>query len=283
MPETELKPEVLQAIRASEAFLPDIGKGTGYRPDPLDTRDFRARATLAALPAPPPRASLREHVPPRRDQGLQGSCTGFAITGAVETIRRRDSHFETRYSPQAAYNWARMAIGELNRDEGAYIRSTAQDAQRIGVCRESDFPYYEIEDKMFVPPPPDAYESARSFRIGPYRRCESLDDVRRAIANGFPVVLGFLCYSNLYQARDTGRVPLPSGSVQGGHAVFGAEYDDASRYVSCPNSWGKRWGDAGWLHIPYAFWERGAVSDAWAIEAEAAETQFPHRGAPVTA
>ena len=281
MPDIDFKPEVLRAIEASEAFLPDIGKGTGYKPDPVDERDFRASAVLAALPAPPPRASIREHVPPRRDQMTQGACTGFAITGVGETLLRKATAWETRYSPQAAYNWARMEIGELDRDEGAYIRHSAMTAQKIGLCREGDFPYYEIEDKMHVPPPPIAYESARSFRIGPYRRCVTLDDVRRAIAAGHPVVLGFLCFSNLYQAAETGRVPPASGAVQGAHAVFGAEYDDPSRFVSCPNSWGKKWGDRGWLHLPYSFFEQGHCSDMWAIEGEAVETQFPRRGAPV--
>lgn len=275
---TKLKADVLRAIEASEAFIPEIGKGTGYRPDPDDPRDFRARSALAAV-APPAKASLREHVPPRRDQMIQGACTGFAFTGAVETLVRSVSHWETRYSPQFTYNLARMAISEIDRDEGAYIRDAVKSGQQVGLARESDFPYYEIEDIQFAAPPPKAYESARSYRIGPYRRCLNLDDVRRAVAAGFPVVLGFLCYSNLHQAASTGRVPPPSGSVQGGHAVFAAEYDDASRYVSCPNSWGKVWGDRGWLHLPYSFFEGGHVSDMWAVEGEAAETQYPNRAA----
>lgn len=274
----ELTDAVIETIRASEAFLPRIGKGTGYLPDPVDKRDFRASTFLAGV-QPPAKASLREHVPPRRDQMTQGACTGFAVAGAIETWRRATSHWDTRYSPQWLYNLGRMGMTppELHVDNGCYIREVMRAAQHHGVARESDFPYYEIEDIQFVPPPPKAYESARSFKLGPYRRCETVEDVRRAIAEGLPVALGFLCYANLWQAASTGRVPMPSGSLQGAHAVFAAEYDDASRYVSCPNSWGKKWGDNGWLHIPYAFFERRLVSDMWAVEGEAQETQFPNR------
>lgn len=272
----DLSNDAVEAINQSAAFLPSVGRGSGWRPQPEDPRDFRLKTVMGA-PVPPARATLREHVPPVRDQGMQGSCTGFATANAVGTLVRRSSFWDTIYSPQWFYNRARQAIGELHLDRGAYIRDTVKTANKEGAAREGDFPYYEIQDIQTVPPPPEAVDSARSFRLGGYYACATLNDVKRAIAAGYPVVLGFLCYSNLYQAWNTGVVPMPSGSVEGGHAVMAAEYDDARRMVSGPNSWGRAWGDDGWFHLPYAFWDRGLVHDVWALIGEDPSTQYPHR------
>lgn len=267
---------VVAAVEGSEAFLPELGKGTGWRPEPEDERDWRAKSLFGNTP-PPPRASLREHVPPVRDQLTQGACTGFATANGIGTLVRKAGHWETLYSPQFIYNLAREAIGELAYDNGAYIRDAVGAARKVGAARESDFPYYEIQDIQHAPVPPKALESARSFKLGAHYRCMTLNDVKRAISRGYPVVFGFLCYSNLWQANSTGRIPEPSGSVQGGHAVLAAAYDDATRYVSGPNSWGKTWGDAGWFHLPYSFFETGRCSDMWALVDEAPETQYPRR------
>ncbi len=280
-----LHPDELRAITASDAFLPELGRGTGWRPDPADSRDLRMKASApgavsaATLPA---KASLRPHVPPVRDQGAQGACTGFGTAYGAGTLARRDSAFETVYSPQFVYNLARATIGELHLDEGAYIRDAVRAANKVGCARESDFPYYELQDIQHAPPTPQAMESARSWRLGEYRRCETLNDVRRALAAGQPVVFGFVCYQNLYApgVANTGLIPEPGGAAIGGHAMMAAEYDDASRTVSGPNSWGRAWGGDGWFHLPYSYFESGKTNDMWAMTGEAAETSYPRRGAP---
>lgn len=272
--------QTISVIEHSDAFLPEIGKGTGWRPEPEDARDFRAKSLLGTA-LPPPRASLREFVPPVRDQGQHGSCVGFATAAGIGTLARKpaETQWETIYSPAWFYNLAREAIGELAYDDGCYIRDGVGAARRVGAAREGDFPYYETQDILYAPPPAKAFESAKSFKLGAHYRCNTLNDVKRAIAAGYPVVFGFLCYSNLWQANTTGRIPEPSGSLTGGHAVLGAAYDDATRYVSGPNSWGKRWGDQGWFHLPYSYFETGRCSDMWALVNEAPETQYPKRAA----
>jgi C1A family cysteine protease len=272
-----LSAEALEAIEESEAWIDEIGKGTGWKPEPEDERDFKAKSLLGST-APPPRASLRQHTPPVRDQRDAGSCVGFAVAAGIGTLARKpaDTHWETIYSPLHIYNLARMAIGELHLDEGCYIRHGVGAARKAGVAREADFPYYELTERLHIPPTPKALESAKSFRLGSHYRCSTLNDVKRAIAQGYPVVFGFLVYSNIGQAASSGLVPEPSGSILGGHAVLAAAYDDANRRISALNSWGP-WGDKGWIHLPYSFFETGRTSDMWALVDEAPETQYPRK------
>lgn len=264
-------------IAQSDALIPGKGIGTGWRPEPASEKDFKLKALLGS-DAPPAKAGIaRSHVPPVRDQGTQGACTGFGTANAVGTLLRKATSYATIYSPQFIYNLARTAIGELHLDGGAYIRDAVGAVRKIGAAKERDFPYYELQDVQFVPPPSRAFESARAWRLGAHYRCETLNDMKRAIASGYPVVYGFLCYANLGQAEETGVIPEPAGSMTGGHCVIATEYDDATRLLSGPNSWGRAWGRgqgaaAGWIHLPYSFSETGKLNDAWALVDEAPET-----------
>ncbi len=61
----------------------------------------------------------------------------------------------------------------------------------------------------------------------PTIRTNNLQDVRSALAAGYLLVIGFLCYSNLGTATvwSTGIVPAPSGYVTGGHAIMLCGYE----------------------------------------------------------
>lgn len=275
-----LNDRILKAIEESEAWIPEIGKGTGWRPEEDDSRDFRLKSLLGSTLPPPMSKLLVPHVPPVRDQYTQGACTGGATANGVGTLVRKNSAWDTIYSMQFPYNLARLAINELHLDEGAYLRDAVGSVRKIGIARESDFPYYNLQDIQFDPPPVKAIESARSWRLGAHYRCATLNDVKRALASGYPVVFGFVCHSNMNTADvwRTGLIPLPGGSVTGGHAVMAASYDDASRVVRGPNTWSRWWGDKGWYGLPYAFFERGLVSDAWALVDESPDTKFPLKG-----
>jgi len=86
----KLSADALLAIEESHAYLEEVGHGTGYRPDPVDPRDFKAKTVLGTS-APPSKASIREFVPPVRDQMNAGSCVGFATASAIGTIARKET------------------------------------------------------------------------------------------------------------------------------------------------------------------------------------------------
>ncbi len=48
-------------------------------------------------------------------------------------------------------------------------------------------------------------------------------------------------------------MPGRNEQVLGGHCIVGVAYDDAAQLVTCDNSWGTRWGQAGRFQIPYGY------------------------------
>ncbi len=262
------------------ADIPSVGKGGGWRPQQADSRDFKFSALNSAVVTTPPPTTEISTKSEIRDQGGQGACVGFAIAGAVELIARKTLKWETTYSPQFIYNNARELIGELGMDAGSYIRDGIKVVNKVGAARESDFMYYEIANIQTKRPPEKAFESAKSFRVGEYYAVNNLTELKLAIANGHPVVGGFLCFSNLnsYSTYQNGVVLQPSGQIEGGHAVCFVGYNDQTGLVKFRNSWSKAWGDDGYGYLPYSFWANGYVDDVWAITAESETTAYPRSG-----
>lgn len=271
----------LQQVRLSSSapILRDIGKASGWVPEPSDHRDWPlSKMTSVMSTYSPDSASLnRQNLSPVRDQMTVGSCTGMAVAAAVEYLRRKptEDFWETLYSPLFPYWFARKAIGMTDVDSGAYIRDAVKSVAHHGIARESDWKYYQPTKRLKVRPSDRAIKSAASWKLGAYYRCSGLSDVKQAIAADFPVVGGFLCFSNLGAAStwDTGIVLPPSGSIQGGHAVLFVGYDDNRRLVTFENSWGEDWGEKGYGYLPYQFFEKGLTSDLWVLESECPTTR----------
>jgi len=100
-------------------------------------------------------------------------------------------------------------------------------------------------------------QNAMNYKIAAYHRVVSLVDLKTALADGYPVVLGIMVCESFEssQVEATGIVPLPKRGEQclGGHAVLAVGFtDDAKRtgtgMVICRNSWGDNWGDKGYLY-----------------------------------
>ena len=61
-------------------------------------------------------------------------------------------------------------------------------------------------------------------------------------------------------------MPLPTDSVEGGHAVMAVGYNDSKQWYIIRNSWGAGWGDKGYFYMPYAYMHNtNLCSDFWTI------------------
>jgi hypothetical protein len=221
-----------------------------------DHRDFLFTAPMG-VPLPPS-ADLGAAIPPIKDQGREGSCTGFSLSSAREAIAKEHGNY-VPFSPAFIYYQERLIEKDTNQDAGAHIRDGLKVLKHQGVCPESDFPY--VVGGFAKAPPASAVQGAKRYTITSYNRLPSLTSLKYAIVNKQPVVLGIAVYQSFESnVGMDGRVPMPMPTEEllGGHAIFAVGYyDDTTApgggWVHLNNSWGTGHGDQGRYYIPYAY------------------------------
>lgn len=249
------------------SFVPSFG----WKPDVKDSRDLKFKLTsMAGLAKLPPAIDLRAGCPGVYDQGDLGSCTANAI-GAAHQFDQMKQPGGTTFIPSRLFIYynERAIMGTVNSDSGAMIRDGMKSINQKGVCPELQWPYDVRRFK--VKPPIDCYVEALKHQSIEYLRVsETLDQIKAAIAQGFPVVFGFTVFESFVTAAvaKTGLMPVPARREKkmGGHAVLAVGYDDARQVLIVRNSWGAGWGDKGNFYMPYAIITGGMARDFWTLK-----------------
>lgn len=233
--------------------------------DKVDTRDFIFKApTIKSSIA----VDLRSYCTTMEDQGRLGSCTGHAVTSAMEILLNRQNR-RIELSRLFVYYQARLLEGTTKFDAGAYLRDAVKAANKWGASDERVWAYNtSLFNKQ---PAKQAYADAIKRRIAEYRRCPSFNEIRASLEQGFPVVGGILLYTSFLSSATakTGMMPHPNKKAErllGGHAVCFVGYDDTRQLFIAKNSWGAGWGDKGYFYVPYSVIKDPSLSmDFWAI------------------
>ncbi|HKA54153.1 MAG TPA: C1 family peptidase [Candidatus Binatia bacterium] len=255
--------------------MPTPKHGLGLKPDRYDPRDMIFEATPRHfIAAVPPRIDLRNLCSPVRDQGHQGSCTGFAIGSGLREFLENKSHNPSPMavlSPAFIYYEERKMEHTTDEDAGARIRDGMKVLAKMGVCPEEDERYNE--DVFTQPPSAKAVGDAKPFRIKAYHRVTTLQGLKHAVAQTNGAVLGIAVYESFESAdaERTGHIPMPQPDEQvlGGHALFCCGYQDDTAYegggfLIVKNSWGTGFGDQGYVYLPYAYIsDPKLTSDIW--------------------
>jgi C1A family cysteine protease len=249
-------------------------RALGAIPDTHDARDFifesRPRIFVGAIPLA---IDLRNLCSPVRDQGQQGSCTGFAMaTGFREFLELKTGTPKplVPLSPAFLYYQERTIEGTANDcNAGAMIRDGMKTLTDIGVCPETDEPY---DAQSCAAPSATAVTRAGAFKIAAYHRITTLFGLKQALASGSGCVVGIAVYASFESpdAQRTGHIPLPQPGEQGlgGHALFCCGYTDDTQsdgggYLIAKNSWGTGFGDHGYVYLPYAYVVPKLMNDMW--------------------
>jgi C1A family cysteine protease len=243
-----------------------LARKYSWRPEIPDHRDHTFSLTAPSLPKYiAPLGSSNIVV----DQGHLGSCTGNAVTTALEI----SLNTQETYSRLMTYYNGRMIEGTVEYDAGAQIRDVIKGVQMYGISTETKWPY-DIS-KFAEHPSNDAYANAMTLlpKIGSYQRLNTLMDVKVAIAHKLPVIFGFAVpdyFESPGVARDAWvNFPKSTTNIIGGHAVCAVGYDERGGvpFMWARNSWGKNWGIGGDFKMPYTWFTDPSklVDDMWVI------------------
>jgi len=237
------------------------------RADAPDFRDFIYEPPLirlkASLPVP---ANLNI-----RDQGTDGSCTGFGLAAAIDLLIRRSGR-RISVSSRMLYEMAKHYDewrGHLY--EGSSCRGTIKGWYNMGVCRESYYPYDPDNIPRFTV---RAAKDARSNTAGAYYRIGPRISDYHAALNETGVVY---CSAAVHDGWDrpdrrTGTIPFVK-EAPWGHAFAIVGYDRDGFRIQ--NSWGRRWGQSGTALWTYEDWITN-VRDAWVFRLAVPTPQIWH-------
>jgi C1A family cysteine protease len=259
-------------------------KRYGWRRQIPDFRDrkFGLSKYFKAELAPPDVADLRPKMPAIYDQGQSGTCTGNGIARCIQFLM-------PAFMPSRLFIYynEEMLEGDPYEDNGGQIRDGIKAVAQLGVCSEAEWSF-DLDIHLCVKPSRQCYIDAKKDIITEYLSLNSPDEVKQAIASGFPVVFGMSVYDSFESnaAIETGIIPMPGPgeSIIGGHCMVISGYDltgkaltSKGKPVGFPcyfvdNSWGVSVDDAGRCYLPIEMIDNPDIaSDFWIIQKDAAE------------
>jgi len=256
--------------------------GLGWVPDLPDHRDLVYSAPLQRLRQLPASVDLRpQFLFEPYDQGAIGSCTANAIAAAIQFDRAKNKQ-KPDFTPSRLFIYynERAMEHSIPIDAGAQIRDGIKSIAKQGACKETTWPYEAMpadpNTELFPPhsppvtkPPTKAYQEAESYKAVSYFRVpQSLAQMKGCLADGFPFVLGFSVYENIYDSsgNPVTVLPMPSGGQIGGHAVLAVGYDDTKQLFTIRNSWGTSVQDHGHFYMPYSYaTDSNLADDLWTV------------------
>jgi C1A family cysteine protease len=223
----------------------------------------KAALTTRAYEGLPKAFSLKQYAPLPGDQTNYGTCVAWASAYAARTIsesvalNRRNQTETTQnvFSPVYIYRNIRPDDPECQRGAQIY---TALDLMRdsgavrmLEIERSMEFPRIDLAN----------YRESRRYPIGGYVTLFSREDkqkpalitriVKKSLAEGKPVVIGMNTPDSFIEAKNIWQPMENPGNFYGGHAMCVVGYDDDKGAFELINSWGRKWGNGGFIWVPY--------------------------------
>lgn len=205
---------------------------------------------------------LREFCTDTNQQQLS-ACVGNSTADSYEILNAIDGLPRVELSRLFVYAMARILNGDLDKDEGTFIRSAFEAGNKFGICEETLWPYQT--SKVFTSPSLMAQRRARGHKLHSYYRIKSngaarVEDAIKALRAHKPIVFGTGIDDSFGKAK-TDPVSIPKGKIIGGHAMVVVGYTGGNFIVK--NSWGRSWGDHGYWYMTPEYFAWNETSDIW--------------------
>ena len=206
----------------------------------------------------------QSYVTPVKDQAGCGSCVAFGVLAVVEAMVRVSAN-----DPGAAADLSEAQLffcygpeaGAGPCPDGGWWPDAAFDALVRGITEEVRYPYTDADQSCRVP----TDWRTRSTRVTSWRLLTTPAAIKQHISTVGPVTACFTVYEDFFY-YGSGVYRRVSDLVVGGHCVCIVGYDDALRCWIAKNSWGKAFGEQGYVRIGYGqcgiddmMWAAGGV------------------------
>lgn len=210
----------------------------------------------------PLRASLKKYCPPIKSQGRIGSCVGWATGyGAMSILHAQKYNWteaekeEKAFSALYIYNQIKVrSCPDGSRiDQAVHLLETAGNI----TSKEFDMPREDCGKQ----PTRRQKSAAQNFKIKTSSALFGLNadtktkiyTTKKSLAKGVPVIIGMHILRNFgpLQGKKFWDPTVGNRAPAGGHAMVVIGYDEGKQAFEIMNSWGKNWGNKGFIWVKY--------------------------------
>ncbi|MDR2964780.1 MAG: C1 family peptidase [Treponema sp.] len=247
------------------AISPVFGQGAIFDEEVYNTLPRTAPLAASSYEGLPSSFSLKQYAPLPGDQEDYGTCVGWAAGYAARTIsesvalNRLNQTETTQNAFSPIYIYRNIRPDDPTGRYGAQIYSALDLMREFGIAK-----MLEIERNLSFPNVQlTSYKNSRKYPIGGYVTLFSRDDrrkpalitriVKKSLSEGKPVIIGMNTPYSFTGARNVWEPSESPERFYYGHALCVVGYDD-NKYggaFEVMNSWGRKWGNGGYMWIPY--------------------------------
>lgn len=219
---------------------------------------------------------ISEYLPEVRSQGKQGSCVAWATGYYLKSFQENYEDFQNEItvfnnemSPAYIYNQIKVA----GCGDGSVIQHALDTIVNQGIADWNLMVYNEND--CATQPDDQVKEAAIPNKLENYFYLDPelvFEQTKAALLNNQPVVIAITIDRSYFGARDGNGefIYRKYKSSDGGHAMLVVGYDDNRNAFKVVNSWGKNWGNEGFVWIDYkAFQEAGDLTSDFPVLCEA--------------
>ncbi|XP_076136159.1 cathepsin K-like [Alosa pseudoharengus] len=215
-----------------------VEKMMGFRPD------MQAESNNTFVPESGPVPTSIDHrkngrVTPVRQQGSCGSCWAFSAAGALEGQLKMKGKDLVDLSPQNLVD----CVGQDTGCNGGWMVYAFDYARRNGIASEKAYPYTGRDERC-------AYSnSMKAFECTGFKEIHGSEtDLAAAVAQVGPVAVAVDAGQQTFHFYKRGVYYDPACNPRAlNHAILAVGYTQNAWIVK--NSWGKDWGDQGYINI----------------------------------
>jgi C1A family cysteine protease len=209
--------------------------------------------------------SLKEYAPLPGDQNDYGTCVAWASAYAARTISESVAMSRKNPADTTANAFSPVYIYRNIRPDDPECREGAAISRALELMKESGaVKMIHVERTMKFPKVDlSRYETGKKYPIAGYVTLFSREErskpglvtrmVKMSLAEGKPVIIGMNTPDSFLRANAVWRPEESPHYFYGGHAMCVVGYDDEKDggAFEVINSWGGKWGNHGFMWIPY--------------------------------